>query len=51
MMTILYICRKHGIGFMDYVKDIFSGRDNLPGLAELIPQKASALSPINEKVR
>ena len=45
MMTILDTCRKHGVSFMEYVKDIFSGRYDLPRLADLISQKASTLSP------
>jgi len=45
MMTILDTCRKHGVSFMEYVKDIFSGRHNLPRLADLISQKYSTLSP------
>lgn len=45
MMTILDTCRKHGVSFMEYVKDIFSGRHKLPRLTDLISQKASILSP------
>lgn len=45
MMTILDTCRKHGISFLEYVKDIFSGRHNQPRLTDLILQKASTLSP------
>lgn len=45
MMTILDTCRKHGVSFLEYVKDIFSGRHNQPRLTDLISQKASTLSP------
>lgn len=41
MMTILGTCRKHGVSFLDYVKDIFSGHYTMPRLADLIIQKAS----------
>ncbi|MFZ2070375.1 MAG: transposase [Halobacteriota archaeon] len=41
MMSILDTCRKQGVGFFDYVKDIFSGKRALTRLGHLISQKAS----------
>lgn len=41
MMTLLDTCRKHGVSFFDYVRDIFSNRYNMPRLAEIISQKVS----------
>ncbi len=45
MMTILDTCKKHDVGFLEYVKDIFSGRLNQPRLTDLILQKAFTSSP------
>jgi hypothetical protein len=44
MMTIMDTCRKHGVGFYDYVKDIFSGKRGMTRLSTLIAQKASVKS-------
>lgn len=46
MMSILDTCRKHGISFFDYVKDIFSGEYKMARLADLITQKALDKSSI-----
>ena len=40
MMTIMDTCRKHNVSFMEYVKDIFSGRYSMPRLSTLILEKA-----------
>ena len=40
MMTIMDTCRKHDVSFMEYVKDIFSKRYNMPRLSTLILEKA-----------
>ena len=45
MMTILDTCRKNGVSFLEYVKDIFSGHHNQPRLTDLILQNSSTLSP------
>ena len=39
-MSILDTCRKHGVSFFDYVKDILSGEYSLPRLSTLIREKA-----------
>ncbi|MFZ2070191.1 MAG: transposase, partial [Halobacteriota archaeon] len=41
MMSILDTSRKQGVGFFDYVKDIYSGKRALTRLGHLISQKAS----------
>ncbi len=41
MMSIMDTCRKHGISFFDYIKDIFSGKREMTRLSVLIAQKAS----------
>jgi len=41
MMTLLDSCRKQGVSFLEYIKDIFSGRYSMPRLADVILQKAS----------
>jgi transposase len=41
MMTIMDICRKHGLSLYDYIKDIFSGKKEMTRLSTLIAQKAS----------
>lgn len=46
MMTIMDTCRKHHLSFMEYVKDIFSGRYQMPRLSSLILEKAKA-NPLN----
>jgi Transposase IS66 family len=43
MFSIRDTCRKLGVNFMEYVKDIFSGEYKMPRLADLIRQKASEL--------
>ena len=40
MMSILNTCRKNGVSFYHYVKDIFSKDYNMPRLAELIIQNS-----------
>ncbi len=40
MMTIMDTCRKHNVSFMEYVKDVFSGRYQMPRLSSLILEKA-----------
>lgn len=40
MMTIMDTCRKHNVSFMEYLKDIFSGRYQMPRLPTLIMEKA-----------
>ena len=40
MMTILDTCRKNGVSFYHYVKDIFSKEYDMPRLAELILQNS-----------
>jgi len=44
MMSMLDTCRKHNVSFFSYLKDIFSRRLEMPRLADLIVQKASANS-------
>jgi hypothetical protein len=39
-LTILETCRKQGIDFYEYVRDIFSGQRTLPQLSELILSKS-----------
>jgi hypothetical protein len=39
MLSILDTCRKLGVSFFDYIKDIFSGKYTMPSLAHLISQK------------
>jgi hypothetical protein len=39
-MSILDTCRKLGISFFEYVKDLFSGRREMPSLSSIISQKA-----------
>ena len=46
MMSILDTCRKHGVSFFDYVKDIFSGEYKMQRLANIIKQKALDKSAI-----
>lgn len=41
MMSILDTCRKLGVSFFDYVRDIFSGKRAMTRLAHLISRKAS----------
>ena len=41
-MTILDTCRKLGVNFLDYIRDIFSGEQKMPRLADLILEHASA---------
>jgi transposase len=41
MMSILDTCRKQGVSFFGYLKDIFSGKHAIPKLSRLISQKAS----------
>jgi uncharacterized small protein (DUF1192 family) len=41
MLSIMDTCRKHGVSFYDYLKDIFSGKREMTRLATLIAQKAS----------
>ncbi len=40
MMSILDTCRKLGVGFFDYIKDIFSGKRAMTRLAHLISRNA-----------
>ena len=47
MMSILDTCRKHGVSFFEYVKDIFSGEYKMTRLADLITQKALDKSAIH----
>jgi hypothetical protein len=42
MMSILDTCRKQGIRFFGYLKDIFSAEYAMPRLSLLISQKASS---------
>jgi hypothetical protein len=44
IMSILDTCRKLGVSFLEYIKDILSGKYNMPRLAELILQKAAQKS-------
>ena len=39
MMSILDTCRKHGVSFFDYVRDIFSDEYSMPRLSTLISEK------------
>ena len=41
MMTLLDTCRKLGVGFLEYVRDIFSGENKMPRLADVIREKSS----------
>lgn len=41
MLSIMDTCRKQGISFYDYIKDIFSGKREMTRLSTLIAQKAS----------
>lgn len=40
MMSILDTCRKLGVSFFEYIRDIFSGKYTMTRLAHLISQKA-----------
>jgi hypothetical protein len=40
-MSILDTCRKLGVSFFEYIRDIFSGRYAMPRLAYLISPNAS----------
>ena len=40
MMTILDTCRKLGVNFFDYVKDIFSGEYKMVRLSDIIVERA-----------
>jgi hypothetical protein len=40
-MTILETCKKLGVNFMDYIKDIFSGEHTKPRLSDLIPVRSN----------
>jgi transposase len=40
-MSILDTCRKLGVSFFEYIRDIFSGRYAMPRLAYLISQNTS----------
>jgi len=46
MMSLLDTCRKQGISFFEYVKDIFSGEYKMTRLADLITKKALDKSAI-----
>ncbi|MDI6886362.1 MAG: transposase [archaeon] len=41
MMSILDTCKKQGVGFFDYIRDIFSGKRAMTRLAHLISRNAS----------
>jgi uncharacterized small protein (DUF1192 family)/transposase-like protein len=41
MMSILDTCRKLGVSFFEYIKDIFSGKYIMARLSQLISQKAA----------
>ncbi|MEA2033131.1 MAG: hypothetical protein U9N41_06065, partial [Euryarchaeota archaeon] len=41
LMSVQDTCRKQGVGFFDYIKDIFSGKRAMTRLAHLISQNAS----------
>ena len=40
-MSILETCKKLGVNFMDYIKDIFSGEHTKPRLSDLIPVRSN----------
>lgn len=42
-LTISATCKKLGVSFFDYIKDIFSGKTQNPRLADLIRQKSICL--------
>lgn len=44
LMSVQDTCRKQGVGFFDYIKDIFSGKRAMTRLAHLISQNASLKS-------
>ena len=46
MMSIMDTCRKNGVSFFSYVKDIFSEEYKMPRLADLILQRAQAMSTV-----
>jgi hypothetical protein len=41
LMSVRDTCRKQGVGFFDYIKDIFSGKRAMTRLAHLISPNAS----------
>jgi regulator of replication initiation timing len=43
MMSILDTCRKLGVNFIDYVRDIYSGEYQMSRLADLILERASEM--------